>query len=78
MERVHCGVIHGDEGDVSSRPHCFAKADPEECLSVLSVAGGVLALEIEALDAKWLERLVVERLRTFDVRDADRYVIPCS
>jgi hypothetical protein len=75
MERVHRGVIHGGEGDVSSRPHRFAKADPEVCLSVLSVASGVLALGIEALDAKWLERLVVECLRAFDVRDADRYVI---
>src|SRR5436190_3514049 len=73
MERVHRGAILGGEGDVRSRPHCFAKADPEECLSVLSVAETVLG--IEALDAKRLERLVVERLRAFDVRDADRYVI---
>src|SRR3954453_20175069 len=73
MERVHRGAILGGEGDVRSRPHCFAKADPEECFSVLTVAEAVLG--IEALDAKWLERLVVERLRALDVRDADRYVI---
>src|SRR5438128_9930241 len=73
MERVHRGAILGGEGDVRSRPHCFAKADPEECLSVLSVAEAVLG--IEALDVEWLERLVVERLRAFNVRYADRYVI---
>jgi hypothetical protein len=50
-------------------------ADPEKSLPVRAIAGGAVALGIQAFDAERAKGFIVKRLRLFDIADAERDVI---
>src|SRR6516164_1373362 len=75
MEGINDGAITCHEGYVRSGPYDIAKTNPEECLLIGAVAGAIFVFRVQAKDSERPKRLIVERLRAFDVAHANRYVI---